>query len=238
MMNQLLWVIFPYTMLTAFVVGHIYRYRSGQIGWTSRSSQLLEKKALKWGSTLFHFGVLAALCGHVGMLVPKEVMEAIGINEHMYHMAASWGGSTAGVITLIGTIILLLRRLCVKRIRRNSSMGDLFVIVLIAGIVFTGLWNSLVINSFGAGHDYRETVGPWLRGLITLQPRAELMGGVPLFFKLHILMAFAALGLWPFTRLVHVWSFPLTYLKRSRILYRKWNKAGGTEQERQNTPAA
>lgn len=215
MLNQFLWVIFPYIMLTVFIIVHVYRYTIGQIGWTSKSSQFLEKPILKWGSTLFHFGLLAALGGHLGLFVPKEVMGAIGVNEHMYHAAALRGGGTAGVVTLAGAVILFLRRFCIKRIRKNSSAGDLVVIMLLTGIVFTGIWNTIMINGFGTEYDYRATIGPWIRGLLSFKPNAELMVDAPLFFKLHILMVFTALGLWPFTRLVHVWSFPLTYLRRS-----------------------
>jgi nitrate reductase gamma subunit len=46
------------------------------------------------------------------------------------------------------------------------------------------------------------------------------MEGVPLLFQLHVLSAWALFALWPFTRLVHVFSAPIGYLFRPYIVYR------------------
>ena len=59
------WVAVPYLALGIFVVGHIWRWRYDQFGWTSRSTQLQERRLLKWGSPLFHYGTFAAIAGHV-----------------------------------------------------------------------------------------------------------------------------------------------------------------------------
>lgn len=220
--NQFLWVIYPYLMLTVFLVGHIYRYNTDQLAWTAKSSEFLEKKSLRWGSMLFHLGIIMVFFGHVaGLLIPKRVFETFGISEAMYHAGAVYGGGFAGVITLAGIAILLFRRLNVKRVRVTSSAGDFLVAFLLFAVILMGVYNTLGYNLFVGGFDYRETIAPWLRGILTLSPDASLMSEVPFFFKLHVLLSFAIFGVWPFTRLVHVWSFPLDYLKRSYIIYRR-----------------
>lgn len=218
--EQFLWIIYPYVALTIFVVGHIYRYNTDQLGWTARSSELLEKKNLQWGSMLFHGGILAVVGGHVsGLLIPKAWFEAIGVTEQMYHMAAIYGGGPAGLLTLAGILILTIRRFGNERVYAVSSMADFVVVVLVLAEVILGL-ASTATNVFGStGFDYRETIAPWFRGVLLLQPDAHFMQSVPLPFKLHVVMGFALFAVWPFTRLVHVWSMPLEYITRPYIHY-------------------
>lgn len=222
--SQVLWVIYPYVMLTVFVVGHVYRYNTDQLAWTSKSSEFLEKKSLRWGSMLFHLGIIMVFFGHVaGLLIPKTVFEALGVTESMYHAGAVYGGGLAGIATLAGITILLVRRLHVKRVRMTSSFGDWLVAVLLLLVIGMGVFNTLGYNLVVGRFDYRETIAPWLRGLLMFSPDPALMEEVPVFFKLHVLASFAIFGVWPFTRLVHVWSVPLDYLKRSYIVYRRRN---------------
>ena len=218
--QQFLWIIYPYVALTIFVVGHIYRYNTDQLGWSARSSELLEKKNLQWGSLLFHLGILAVIGGHVsGLMIPKTWFENVGVTESMYHMAAVYGGGPAGVMTLAGILILTLRRFGNDRVYAVSSRADLVVVILVLAEVTLGLI-STGTNVFGAsGFDYRETIAPWFRGLLLLQPDANFMGNVPLSFKLHVMMGFTIFAIWPFTRLVHVWSMPIEYMRRPYIQY-------------------
>lgn len=222
-LNQFLWVIYPYIAIAIFVVGHIYRYNTDQIGWTAKSSEFLENKTLRWGSILFHVGILMVLGGHIlGLMVPKSITEKIGLTDHAYHMMSLVIGGVAGVITLIGISILLFRRLNNTRVRRTSSFTDILIAILIFVEVAFGLYNTLGYNLF-IGYDYRETISPWLRGFLIFKPDPTLMKDVPLFYQLHVLLGFAIFALWPFTRLVHVWSLPLEYFKRSYIIYRSRN---------------
>jgi len=229
--SQFWWVIFPYLMLATFVVGHIYRYNTDQYGWTAKSSEFLEKEKLKWGSILFHYGLLLVFGGHVvGLLVPKELIAALGISDELYHTFAMFAGGTSGLITLTGLLILLFRRVNVKRVRVTSSISDFVIAGLLLIVVGLGVYNSLTFNFLSpASSDYRETIAPWLRGLIVFRPDASLMEGVPISRQLHTLAAFGILGIWPFTRLVHVWSVPYEYLQRSYIIYRSRRKKGHTD---------
>src|SRR5690625_680545 len=222
MINQFLWVIFPYLCMVVFVVGHIFRYRYDQFGWTAKSSEFIEKRQLMIGSFLFHIGIIPVFLGHVsGLGIPKQWTRAVGISDHMYHLGAVWGGGFFGIVTLIGMFILTMRRFTNKTDLKLSSMSDLIVNSLLLFIVFIGVYSSLVTNNVVVGFDYRDNISVWFRTLFSLQPNANIMNSVPLAFKLHILTGFLIFAMWPFTRLVHVWSVPLNYVGRSYILYRR-----------------
>ncbi|EGQ2763936.1 respiratory nitrate reductase subunit gamma [Staphylococcus pseudintermedius] len=222
MFNQFLWVIFPYLCLAVFVIGHIARYRYDQFSWTAKSSEFIEKKQLKWGSLLFHLGVIPVFFGHVvGLLIPAHWLEAVGVNNHIYHIDAVYIGSIFGIITLIGMFLLTARRITKQNVRRLSSASDIFVNFLLLLIVFVGCYATLVTNATTPEFDYRQTISIWFRALFTLSPDANLMTEVPLAFQLHVLLGFTIMACWPFTRLVHVWSVPVTYASRSYIIYRK-----------------
>lgn len=222
MTNQFLWVIFPYVCIAVFIVGHIFRYRHDQFGWTAKSSEFIEKKQLMIGSLLFHVGIIPVILGHVaGLGIPKEWTRAIGISDHMYHMGAVWGGGFFGVVTLAGMFILTARRFSNKNVRKLSSTSDLIVNSLLLFIVFIGVYSSLVTNNVNPGFDYRDSISVWFRSLLIFRPEAGYMAAVPLAFKMHILSGFLIFAMWPFTRLVHVWSVPLNYAGRSYILYRR-----------------
>ncbi|MEK5237292.1 respiratory nitrate reductase subunit gamma [Paenibacillus sp. FSL L8-0470] len=222
MFAQFLWVIFPYICMVVFIGGHIFRYRKDQFNWTAKSSEFIEKKQLKYGSILFHLGIIPVIFGHIGGLaIPKSWMEAIGVNEHLYHIGALYIGGFFGVATLLGMIILTSRRFTIKNVRRLSSASDLIVNSLLLFIVFMGMYSTIVTNAVQPEFDYRETISVWFRGLFMFRPDPSLMESVPFSFKLHILSGFAIFALWPFTRLVHVWSVPLNYVGRSYILYRR-----------------
>lgn len=227
LLDQFLWVIFPYLCLVVFIVGHIFRYRTDQFSWTAKSSEFVEKKHLKWGSLMFHLGILPVIGGHiVGLGVPKDWMESLGVNEHMYHIGATYIGGFFGFLTLGGMLILTARRLTIKNVRRLSSASDIIVNLVLLLIVIMGMYSTLVTNAVEPDFDYRTTISVWFRDLFILSPDASVMTDVPLSFKMHILTAFFIFGMWPFTRLVHVWSVPLNYVGRSYILYRKNRKRG------------
>ncbi|MFD0618460.1 respiratory nitrate reductase subunit gamma [Paenibacillus sp. GCM10027629] len=220
--NQFLWVIYPYMILIIFLVGLYYRYQTDQFGWTAKSSEMLEKKKLRWGSNLFHIGIILVFFGHVGgILIPKKWLEALGVSDHLYHTMALSIGSAAGLLTLIGCIILVIRRFSDVRIRRTSSFGDMLSIVLLTLIVVVGMAATLFNMTGSSDFDYRETIGPWLRGVIVFMPDYTLMNTVPVIFKVHIILGLALFAVFPFTRLVHMLSLPIKYLKRSYVVYRK-----------------
>ena len=215
------WLVLPYVSLTVFAVGHWWRYKRDQFGWTSRSTQLLESRLLAWGSTLFHYGALAVIGGHaVGMLVPESVTSTIGVSERVYHHLAGIAGGITGLICLAGFGILTFRRTKVRRIRATTSFADVVVFVLLGVLILLGDGITFGYNVFGSGYDYRATVGPWFRSLFH-DPKPELMSSAPVVYQLHAAIPWVLYALWPFSRLVHVWSIPFQYLGRPYILYRR-----------------
>ncbi|HLR22603.1 MAG TPA: respiratory nitrate reductase subunit gamma [Pseudogracilibacillus sp.] len=222
MIDQLLWVIFPYVCIVVFVLGHIFRYRYDQFGWTAKSSEFFEKKRLIVGSLMFHLGIIPVFLGHVsGLGIPKTWTRALGISDELYHFGAVYGGGFFGIVTLIGMFILTTRRFSHRTVRMHSSKSDMIVNTLLLFIVFMGVYSSLVTNHVVEGFDYRDNLSIWFRSLFTLSPSPEIMSVVPIAFKMHVLTGFLIFAIWPFTRLVHVWSVPLNYVGRSYILYRK-----------------
>jgi nitrate reductase gamma subunit len=215
------WLVLPYASMVTFAVGHVWRYRHDKLGWTSRSTQLLENRMLPWGSVLFHYGALAVIAGHVlGILIPKRAIGAVGIGERAYHHLAGVAGSIAGLVCLIGLLVLALRRVVNRRVRVTTSPADVLVYLLLAGLILLGEGQTLGYNVFGPGYDYRVTVGPWFRDLF-FDPQPSLMTRAPIAYQVHAALPWLLFALWPFSRLVHAWSYPFQYLGRPYILYRR-----------------
>jgi len=232
-LNLVLWVFLPYVSVTIFVVGHIWRYRHDQFGWTSRSTQLLESRLLRWGNPLFHYGALAAIGGHIlGLLIPEQLTAAIGISESTYHVIAISAGTVAWVAVIAGLLILLYRRVMSLRVRATTTPVDLLTYALLFVVIALGIWETFGINTLGTPYNYRTTVSVWFRGLFIFQPQPQLMASAPLIFQLHIITAFLLFALWPFSRLVHAWSIPLSYLGRAQILYRSYRGAASRPRSR------
>ena len=227
-----LWVALPYMSIAVFVVGHIWRYRRGQLTWTARSTQLLEQKLLRVGSLLFHFGVLAVIGGHVlGILVPAGVTGAIGIDEHAYHVIALVAGGAAGAAMSAGFLILLYRRFAVPRVRATTTPSDMVIYPLLTIAILTGMLATYGANLVHA-YNYREVVSPWFRGIFTFHAHASEMADAPFLFQLHVTSVWLLFAAWPFSRLVHAWSIPVFYLRRAWIPYRSRNPRAALAYER------
>lgn len=220
-MNVFLWVIVPYVALTVFIAGHAWRYRYDKFGWTTRSSQLYERRLLRWASPLFHFGILLVVAGHIGgLLVPESWTETIGISETAYHAVAFTLGTVAGIATIAGLTILIYRRRTVGPVFSATTRNDKVMYVLLALTLILGLGTTVLGNVTGNPHDYRLTVAPWFRSIFYFHPDTALILKAPIGFRLHVLSAWALFAFWPFTRLVHVFSAPVGYLNRPYIVYR------------------
>lgn len=219
-LDVVLWVALPYLCVASFAVGHVWRYRRDQFMWTARSTQLLERRLLLLGSVLFHVGMLAAIAGHLlGILVPRSATEAVGISDDAYHWLAVAGGLFASVLVAVGIAVLAYRRLRVDRVAATTLRSDRILYPLLMLTIAAGI--AATVLTVADRYAYRETVSPWFRGIFTLEPNGELMVGAPFAFQLHVVTSWLLFAIWPFTRLVHVWSVPFTYLGRAPILYRR-----------------
>lgn len=218
---MLAWAVWPYVSLAVFAVGMWWRLGRARPGWTSKSSELLEKRWLGVGSRMLHGGLAAVLAGHAaGLLVPVSWYRAIGVPDVLYHAVAVTAGTAAGAVALFGAVVLAARRLLVRRIRATSSPGDWLALVLLLVVMTTGL-AATIGHASDESFDYRETVAPWLRGLLTLRPDPSLMENVPLLFRVHVFASFALYAALPWTRLVHAFGFPVSYVWRNDVLFRR-----------------
>ena len=207
----LLWDVLPYVAITTFVVGTLWRYRYDKFGWTTRSSQLYERKLIRIASPLFHLGILAVVGGHVmGLLIPESWTNAVGLSEGAYHAMAVGLGLFAGAATLIGIVLLIYRRRTVGPVFAATTKNDKTMYVFLVAAISLGLLTTLVgAGVIGDGHNYREDVSVWFRSILTLQPQGELMADAPLSFRIHAVAGMLLFMIWPFTRLVHAFSAPL-----------------------------
>ena len=190
---------------------------------------------MRLGSPLFHFGMLGVVGGHViGLLVPESWTDALGVSTEAYHLVAVAGGLVAGVMTLVGLAILVYRRRTVGPVFSATTVMDKVMYAFLAVVIALGMWNTIAgsILSVGGHYDYREGVSVWYRSFLAFQPEASLMADAPLGFQLHALVAFGLFALWPFTRLVHVFSAPLGYLTRPYIVYRSREDRLGSHRPR------
>jgi nitrate reductase gamma subunit len=215
------WLVLPYVSMTVFVVGHWWRYRRDQFGWTSRSTQLLEGRLLAAGSVLFHYGAFGVIAGHViGILIPESATRALGIPEHVYRIYISAiPGTIAGLVCILGFGILTFRRTKIRRIRATTLPSDVIVFVLLGTLIVLGDIQTMGYNLLGSGYDYRLDVGPWFRTLF-YDPQPSLLANTSVTYQLHAALPWLLYAVWPFSRLVHAWSYPLQYLGRPYILYR------------------
>ncbi len=215
------WVVLPYISFAIFIVGHIWRWRYDQFGWTSRSTQLQEKRLLKWGSPLFHYGTFAAIGGHIlGILIPESWTEAVGIPESAWHWLSAVAGTVAAVLVIAGIIILAFRRNVFPRVRASTSAVDWLALIVLLVVVVLGVAPTVGINLLGSHYDYRPTVAVWFRSLFVLNPDVHLISHAPLIYQVHATAAWFIFAIWPFTRLVHAWSYPLFFLWRPFIVHR------------------
>ena len=209
--NNLLFVIFPYlTMLTALVVT-IYRsvYRPFTI--SSLSSQLLERKKLYWGSISFHWGIILVLLGHLAALfLPQTLRLWNSVPIRLYLLELT--GFILGIWALVGLLVLVWRRLSEARIRVISSPMDWIVLLLLLVSAVTGVWTASTYR-FGSFW-FTVVFSPYLVSLFSLTPRPELLAPMPLVIKLHVFNFFLLLAVFPFSRLVHIFTYPLGYLFR------------------------
>jgi nitrate reductase gamma subunit len=209
--NDILFVVVPYVAFAMAVVVTILRWRRHPFTVSALSSQLLESRRLFWGSVSFHWGITVILLGHLlALLIPSGFELWNGAPVRLYVLEAT--GFALGLWTLFGVVVLLLRRFRVRRVLAVTTPMDITVLVLILVQVVTGVWIAL---GYRWGSFWGTAVFvPYIRSLITLSPRPELVEALPIVLKTHVLAFFAFLAVFPFTRLVHILTLPLGYLTR------------------------
>lgn len=219
-MDTFLYVVVPYLAVAIAVIGGIARYRVDRFSYSSQSSQFLESRTLFWGSVAWHYGVLLVLAAHVLALMFWDPWAAL-VNDPNRLYVLEVIGLALSILAFLGLLVLLVRRLAVPRVTAVTSTMDWILLVLLLVQVGLGIWIAL---GYRWGSEwYVHTAVPWLHSLITLDPEPDHMTPLPAIVKYHAVGGFVLLALFPFTRLVHIVTVPVTYLWRSYQLV-VWNR--------------
>jgi nitrate reductase gamma subunit len=210
-LDNLLFMIFPYVSIAIAILFSLYRtiYRPFTI--SSLSSQLLERKKLYWGSLSFHWGIVIILLGHLlALLVLRALILWNRVPLRLYLLELS--GLALGLWSLVGLVVLLYRRISTRRLWPVTTRMDWVVLILLLVSVVSGVLVATVYR-FGSFW-FTGIFTPYLLSIITLQPRPELVAPLPWLIKLHVFNFFLLLGIFPFSRLVHIVTLPLGYILR------------------------
>ena len=206
-LNQIVFGIYPYIALTVFFAGSLLRFDRDQYTWKSDSSQLLRAGQLRWGSNLFHLGILGIFFGHLfGLLTPLAVWHALGITAGAKQALAVIAGGVAGTACLVGLVLLIHRRLTEPRIRATSRPADLFMLFLLLAQLLLGLFSITVSLQHMDGAEMVKLM-MWAQHVVTFQgDAAGFVADASPVFKAHLLLGMTIFVVFPFTRLVHIWS--------------------------------
>jgi nitrate reductase gamma subunit len=220
-LDQLLFGYYPYIALTVFLLGSLARFDREQYTWRSGSSQMLRGERMVLASNLFHVGILGLLLGHTaGLLTPVAVFEAFGISHGAKQVLAIVAGSVFGLMCFAGLTLLVRRRLTDPRIRRNSSRMDIAILLMLYAQLILGLITIPVSIAHADGETMVKFM-EWAQHIVTFRSgAANLIAGVPFVFKLHLALGLTVFLMFPFSRLVHVWSVPFAYIGRQYQIVR------------------
>ncbi len=220
--NQFVFGIYPYICLTVFLLGSLIRFDRDQYTWKSDSSQLLKAGQLRWGSNLFHIGILFLFFGHtVGMLTPHFVYEPF-MTAGAKQLLAMVSGGIFGVLGFIGVTLLLHRRLFEPRIRATSKTSDI-VLLLLLWLQFALGLATIPLSAQHLDGSMMLKLAEWAQRIVTFRGGAvELLADAGWVFKTHMFLGMSIFLIFPFTRLVHVWSgfATVAYLARPYQLVR------------------
>ncbi len=204
--QHFLFGIYPYIALAIFFLGSLIRFDREQYSWKSDSSQLLRRKQLLLGSNLFHIGVLFLFFGHLfGMLTPHFVYEPF-ISSGAKQVLAMVSGGIFGLLGFIGITLLLHRRLTEPRIRATSKTSDILILVLLWLQLLLGL-ATIPLSAQHLDGSMMVRLAGWAQHIVTFRGGAvELLEGAGWVFKMHLFLGMTIFLIFPFTRLVHIWS--------------------------------
>jgi nitrate reductase gamma subunit len=216
--HEFLFAIYPYICLAVFLLGSLIRFDREQYSWKSDSSQLLRRGQLRWGSNLFHLGILGIFFGHLfGLLTPLSVWHALAVTAPAKQWLAIVAGGIAGLACLVGLILLIHRRLAEPRIRANTRPMDLAVLFLLLAQLLLGLYSITASAQHLDGSEMIRLMH-WAQHIVTFRgDAAAFVTDVAMVFKLHLVLGMTIFLVFPFSRLVHVWSgfAALAYVTRA-----------------------
>jgi len=220
--NNFFFIALPYIAVIVFLVGTIYRYRSTSFKYSSLSSQFLEGKKLFWGSIPFHIGILVVFLGHVtAFMFPRETL--LWNSEPVRLIILEVSAFIFGLSVLFGLIMLFVRRITNARLRVVTTKMDIFIELFLIVEVILGCWIALGYR-WGSSW-FAADLSPYLWSIVKLSPQIDAVSAMPVVIKLHIIIAFSIILIFPFTRLVHFLVAPLHYLVRPyQVVMWNWDR--------------
>lgn len=222
-LDNLLFGYYPYIAGTVFLVGSLVRFDMSQYTWKTNSSQILDNTPrFRLGNNLFHIGILFLFFGHlVGLLMPHALYPYLGLTVQSKQLLAMVSGGFFGLLAAVGGAILIHRRLTNPRVRAQSSQMDIPILLILYAQLLLGL---LTIH-FSAAHSdgaMMIILSDWAQRIVTFRPdAAAVIAPIPWVYKAHVFLGLTIFLLFPFTRLVHIWSAPVWYLGRSYQIVRR-----------------
>jgi nitrate reductase gamma subunit len=212
-LDTLFFGVYPYLAGAVFLLGSLMRFDRDQFTWKAHSSQMLSNHNMRWASNLFHVGILFLFLGHfVGLLTPPELFHVLGISAAAKQVLAVIAGSIAGLMCFVGLTMLVRRRLTDPRVRATSTRMDIFILLLLYAQLILGLLTvPLSLMHMDGGN--MLLLMQWARNVVTFDPAEAVAAITPIgfLFKLHIVLGLTVFLVFPFSRLVHIWSAPVTY---------------------------
>jgi len=221
-LNNFLFVGFPYVALTLAIVVGILRFTWRPFSYSSLSSQFLETETLFWGSSLWHWGILWVLSGHlIAFLLPQAILSWNARPLRLYLLEIT--GLAMALLALVGVVALLVRRFTDRRVRVVTTPLDLILLAVLLFQVTSGI--DVAIRYRWGSSWFATNAAPYLWSLIKLAPRPEFIAPLPWMVKIHFLSGFLVILLLPFTRLVHLLVVPIFYLwRKPQVVI--WNRKG------------
>ena len=210
-MTSLLWGVYPYIAFTLFFAVPIIRMAFRPYSFTTRASGLFNRRVQGYAMHLFHWGILAVLLGHIAGFVGGSLDLEVWVDPIFY-----WLALIGGLMTLVGSVIALIRRIVVPEVRAMSQVDDYLVLVVLIAILGIALYQVVFQQLFG----FVYAVAPWFASIWAFSPEPELMEGATLLTQIHVFLALTLFAYFPFTKLVHFWTLPVNYLVRPYQLMR------------------
>lgn len=205
-MNDFLFAVLPYIAATLFFVVPVIRRIRGGFTFTTRASGFIERQSMGIAALSFHWGIIILFTAHLLGLIG-----ALATNADLVNVWFKWSGLAAGVLVFYGFTLALIRRVFVPEMRAMSQVDDYVVLLLLLVIVSCGLYPVITERSFGLS----MAVGPWVKSLFwTFSPDTAGMAALPVLAKTHITAALLLFAYFPFTKLVHMWTYPFHYFVR------------------------
>ncbi len=222
MFENIYFIVFPYIAVVLAAGVGLYRYVTNRFSYSSMSSQFLENRALFWGSVPWHYGIVLILIAHFLALVIPDFLVLLH-REVVRMMVIELAGGAVGLFTLLGILVLVIRRIAYAKARLVTTVMDWILLIDLLLQVAAGLYIALFERWGSLWYEYTAT--PWLISLARLSPRVDFVTSLPWIVRFHMFNAFVLIGLFPFTRLVHIFTVPISYLWRPYQVA-IWNRLG------------